>query len=103
MAKRKQLPIFDKTPAEILRYIWDWTEELDGANIASSSLAIEAISGDGSPVVIDSDTDTLKKATTYMSGGSIKNEYTMTDTMITDHVPPQTIIRSAYLRIVAVR
>lgn len=102
MAKKK-LRIFEKTPGEILRYIWDWTEELNGANLASSSLAVELIAGDPLPVVIDSDVTVTPKARTYLSGGSLDEEYTMTDTGITDEVPSQTVKRSAILRIVEFR
>lgn len=74
-----KIPEKSKDPDEILDYIIDWaTRHLGDDTIASSTWA-----ADSTRITIDSDTNTTTTTTVWLSGGTIKEYYTVTNTIIT--------------------
>ncbi len=73
-----KIPDYTKDPDETLDYIINWAVHLDDDTIASSSWAAET------GITVDSDTNTTTTATVWLSGGTIKEFYLVTNTIVTD-------------------
>lgn len=73
-----KIPTYPKDPDETLDYIINWAVHLGSDTISSSSWVAE----DG--ITIDSDTNTTTTATVWLSGGTLKAYYLVTNTIITD-------------------
>ena len=70
-----------KYKEEVKDYTGDWTKELsrNGSDTISSSSWVE----DSGGITIDSDTNTTKKATVWLSGGNNGETYTVENVVIT--------------------
>ena len=78
-------PIYDKDPASVLDYKFDWEDWLGSDTITGTPTAtVEAISGDASPLaaVTPLEKDTTS-ATAWLSGGTVGNSYTVTVEIVT--------------------
>ncbi len=66
---------------EVKDYTLDWTKELlrNGSDTISTSSWVE----DSSGITIDSDSNTTKKTTVWLSGGSNGETYTVENTVVT--------------------
>jgi hypothetical protein len=66
----------EKDPYAVLDYTLDWTNWMpDGETISSISVTVETISGDASPLTLDSSTNTDYLATAFLSAGTAGNIY----------------------------
>lgn len=75
----------DKDPAAVLFYSVDWTEWLIGSDqIATSTMAVSTVTGDTSPLTIESTTNTGNIASVELSGGTNSNTYVVTNTITTN-------------------
>lgn len=76
----------EKDPYAVLDYTLDWTNWLpSGYNLSSITVTAETISGDASPLVIDSSTNTTKLATAFISGGTVGNVYNVEYKIVASH------------------
>jgi len=76
----------EKDPYAVLDYTLDWTNWLpSGYNLSSITVTAETISGDASPLVIDSSTNTNKLATAVISGGTVGNVYNVEYKIVASH------------------
>lgn len=72
---------FRKNPSDVLDYTWDWSQWLiNGDTIASSSMAVTSTATD---ITLTSSTFSATYATVWVSGGTIPNYYTITNTITT--------------------
>jgi hypothetical protein len=79
-----EIPIRTKTPGEYLFLDFDWSDYLlSGETISTSVLTLETITGDTNPPAIDGETVTTVLHEFYLAGGSVPNEYTITDAIVT--------------------
>ena len=70
---------FEKSPASVLDYSFDWSQWLEsGQTISTSSWAAD----DG--LTIDSDTKSNTKTTAIVSGGVEGNSYFVSNTVVTN-------------------
>jgi hypothetical protein len=73
-----------KDPAGVLDYTLDWSEYLtSGDTLSSCTVTIETISGDASPLTLDSSSITTNTATAIISGGTAGNKYNVEYTITT--------------------
>lgn len=74
------MPDYYKGPLAVLDYTEDWTAELAGDTIDTSTWAL----GDGEQdLTIDSDSETGATTTVWLSGGLLHREYEVTNTIVT--------------------
>lgn len=74
----------EKDPYSVLDYTLDWTNWMpDGDTISSASVSIETISGDSSPLTLDSTTTTTVLVTGFISSGTAGNIYNIEYRIIT--------------------
>lgn len=74
----------DKDPYAVLDYSLDWTNWMPtGDTISTLSVTAQTISGDASPLVIDSTTKTDYIATAFISGGTAGNIYNIEFKIVT--------------------
>lgn len=74
-----------KDPNAVLPYGFDWSDWLEeGDAIASATWTITSPTGDASPVVVDSDSETDTVATAVLSAGTVGNTYFATCRITTD-------------------
>lgn len=64
---------YTKDPDAVLDYIIDWSDWLDSDTINTSSWIIET------GIAEDSNSNTTTTATIWLSGGTVNNEYTVTN------------------------
>lgn len=69
--------VFIKDPDEVLDYVRDWTEALEGDTIATSTWAVPT----GITKVSDSHTTTA--ATIWLSGGTLGSDYAVVNRVTT--------------------
>lgn len=75
----------EKDPFAVLDYSLDWTNWMpSGETISAISVTAETISGDASPLVVDSTTNTDYIVTAYLSGGTAGNIYNIEYRITTD-------------------
>lgn len=75
-----------KSPSDVLDYSVDWTDWMPAQNtISTSTFAVSTISGDASPLAINSQTNSPTKSTVFLSGGSNDSVYTVTCTITTSN------------------
>jgi len=73
-----------KSPTDVLDYSVDWTDWLPAGNtVSTSTFTVSTISGDTSPLTIDSQSNSGTKSTVFLSGGSDDSVYTVTCTITT--------------------
>lgn len=70
---------FEKSPASVLDYSFDWSEWLQAGQIIETS----SWSSD-TGLTIDSDAKTTTKATAFISGGVEGNSYFVSNTVVTN-------------------
>jgi len=68
---------FTKDPDAVLDYTWDWEDWLDSDTISSSSVIVE------SGLTADSDSNTTTTATVWLSGGTLGEDYKVTNRIVT--------------------
>ncbi len=73
----------EKSPGATLDYALNYATWLDTDTISSSSFAVEGISGDTAPLTNAGDSNTTTATSISLSGGSINNVYTVTNTIVT--------------------
>lgn len=74
-----------KDPASVLDYTLDWTDWLKtGDTVTGNTVTVETISGDSSPLALDSSSFTTTTTTAYLSGGTAGNIYNISYTITTD-------------------
>lgn len=75
----------DKDPNSVLDYSLDWVNWLpSGSTLSSATWNIVAISGDASPLTIDTSAVTsTTKTTANLSAGTVGNIYTVECTIVT--------------------
>lgn len=84
---------FEKSPASVLDYSFDWSEWLEaGQTIATSSWSYDP------GLTIESDTNTTTKATAFISGGTEGNSYFVSNTVVTND--GLTVKRSFIIKVV---
>lgn len=70
---------FEKSPASVLDYSFDWSQWLEaGQTVATSSWTADT------GMTIDSDTKTTTKTTAFVSGGIEGNSYFVSNTITTN-------------------
>ena len=73
-----------KSPADVLDYSIDWTDWLPSQdNIATTNFTISTVTGDASPLTLDSTSAGEQISTAYISGGTLGKLYTVTCTITT--------------------
>lgn len=71
-------PYIEKDPYAILDYTLDFTNWMpSGDTISAMSVTAETITGDSSPLTVDSTTNTDYLATAYISAGTTGNIYNL--------------------------
>lgn len=85
--KEDRVGVFiEKDPYAILDYTLDWTNWMpSGETIQSITVTAETISGDASPLTIDSTTNTSYLATAFISAGTAGNIYNVEYRIVTDN------------------
>ena len=74
----------EKDPYAVLDYSLNWTNWMpDGETISSISVTVETISGDASPLTLDSSTNTDYISTAFLSGGTAGNIYNVEYKIVT--------------------
>ena len=74
----------EKDTEATLDYTMDWTTWMPaGDSISTSTWTITAISGDGDPLTVDSDSNTTDKATAVITGGTAGNIYDVYNKVVT--------------------
>lgn len=72
---------FRKNPGDVLDYSFDWSQWLtNGDTIASSTMTVTSTATD---ITLASSTFSATYATVWVSGGTIPNYYTITNTITT--------------------
>ena len=66
---------------EVLDYVMDYTKYL--SNSGSDTISTSSWTEDSGGITIDSDTNTTKKATVWLSGGTDGNTYVVENTIVT--------------------
>tara|TARA_R110000868_G_scaffold181848_1_gene422798 strand:- start:177 stop:521 length:345 start_codon:yes stop_codon:yes gene_type:complete len=88
----------NKDPESYLDYTVDWSDwmEVDD-ELAASSWAIQTIAGDTAPLTTDANTfnSSTNVATIFIRGGSVSNNYTITNTITTSNG----LVSARYFRI----
>lgn len=77
----------DKDPTAILVYSVNWTEWISATDLlTTSNIAVSTITGDPTPVTIVSQGFIANANVAYaeLSGGSVGNTYTVTNTITTE-------------------
>lgn len=72
-----KIPTYEKDPDETLDFIINWATHLGSDTISTSTWA--AATG----ITIDSETETTTTATVWLSGGTLKAFYLVTNTIVT--------------------
>lgn len=72
------IPDYTKDPDETVDFIINWAVHLGSDTISSSSWAAET------GITVDSNTNTTTTATVWLSGGTLKVYYLVTNTIVTD-------------------
>lgn len=67
-----------KDPDAVLDWVWDWSEWLDEGEVISTSSFTATVG-----LVVDSSTQTTKTATVWLSGGTTKQVYRVTNRIST--------------------
>lgn len=67
-----------KDPDAVLDWVWDWNEWLDEGEIIASSTFIASVG-----ITIDSESNTTKTATVWLSGGTAGQVYQVTNRITT--------------------
>lgn len=67
----------NKDPDEVLDYVLDWSDRLDGDTILSSTWEVPT------GITKDSDSATGDKATIWLSGGALGDNYTLVNRVTT--------------------
>lgn len=87
---------FCKTPDEVLDYKFDWSDWLQaGENIQSSVVTVE------SGLTKDSEGGDTTSVTVWLSGGTIDEDYTITDKIVTNGA--RTAERTMFISVVEAR
>lgn len=74
----------EKDPYAVLDYSLNWTNWMpDGETISTISVTVETISGDASPLTLDSSTNTDYISTAFLSGGTAGNIYNVEYKIVT--------------------
>ena len=73
----------EKSDSGVLAYTLDYTDWLSTDTISTSSFAVSTISGDSTPLAVDSTSKTTVKATVVLSAGTVGEIYTVTNTITT--------------------
>jgi len=69
---------FDKDPAAVLDYVWDWSAWLaDSETISSYTVTVPT------GVTKDSDSNTTTTVTAWLSGGTAQTDYTIVCQIVT--------------------
>lgn len=68
---------FVKDPDEVLDYIRDWSALLDGDTISTSTWTAD----DG--IIVDSSSNTTTTATIWLSGGTVNQNYSVVNRIVT--------------------
>lgn len=68
---------FLKDPDEVESYVRDWTADLDGDTIATSTWVVP------SGITKDSDSNTTTTATIWLSGGTLDEDYALVNRITT--------------------
>ena len=77
----------EKDPFAVLDYTLDWSNWMpSGEVISSATVTVETISGDGSPLAVDSTTNTNTLATAFLSAGTAGNIYNVEYRIVTDNI-----------------
>ena len=75
----------EKDPYAVLDYSLDWENWMPtGEVISTITVTAETISGDASPLTVDSSTNTDYIVTAYLSGGTAGNIYNLEYRIVTD-------------------
>jgi len=76
----------EKDPYAVLDYTLDWTNWMpSGETIQTMTVTAETISGDASPLTIDSTSNTDYLATAFISAGTAGNVYNVEYRIVTDN------------------
>lgn len=76
----------EKDPYAVLDYSLDWTNWMPSGEIISSiAVNVETISGDSSPLTLDSSANTDYIVTAFLSGGTAGNIYNVEYRITTDN------------------
>lgn len=73
----------EKSDSGVLAYTLDWTDWLSTDTVATSSWTVSTISGDSTPLAIDSNSKTTVTSQVVLSAGTVGNIYTVTNTITT--------------------
>ena len=73
----------DKSAEGVLQYTLDYSDWVSTDTISTSSFAVSTIGGDSSPLAVNSTSKTTTKATVVLSGGTVGNIYTVSNTIVT--------------------
>lgn len=76
------VPVYWADPDSVLDYGRDWTEELDGDTIDTSSWALDPDNVDAA-LVIENDDHDASTTIVWLSGGTVGVEYTVTNHITT--------------------
>lgn len=68
---------FVKDPDEVLDYIRDWSALLDGDTISTSTWTAET------GITVDSSSNTTTTATIWLSGGTVNQNYSVVNRIVT--------------------
>lgn len=75
----------EKDPYAVLDYTLDWENWMPSGEVINAiTVTAETISGDASPLVVDSSTNTNYLVTAYVSGGTAGNIYNLEYRITTD-------------------
>lgn len=75
----------EKDPYAVLDYTLDWENWMPSGEVINSiTVTAETISGDASPLVVDSSTNTDYLVTAFVSGGTVGNIYNLEYRIVTD-------------------
>lgn len=75
----------EKDPYAALDYTLDWTNWMPtGETISTVTVNVETISGDSSPLTLDSSTNTDYLITAYLSAGTVGNIYNVEYRIVTN-------------------
>lgn len=74
------MTVWTKDPQAVLDFKRDWTSFLAGDTVSASSWAVEGFETD---LTVDSDSHTDTTATVWLSGGTHRKKYLLTNTIVT--------------------
>ena len=86
------LATYNKDPAEVLDYTIDWSTLLESDTISTSEWALDE------GLTKDSDSKTDTTTTVWVSGGTLGNQYTCTNTIVT--AGERTRVRSISINVI---